>query len=294
VRLTAQQEDVVSVGQLRQLGFTEDEIRGRVLRGEWVRVHRGVLLVGRRLPSPHGALRAALFAAGPLAFLSHLTAVAVYRMRRINRRAIELTRPGAPRKLPGLIVHRSATVDPRDVRTYRDMRVSTFPRMLIELARRETPTELWRLITEGVRRNLLDLKKMEETLARHPRRPGLQKLTPLLDRYIDPTDRKSGLERAFAAYAPTDPRIPPYTPNIHIDRWEIDCWWPELQVALELDGRPYHRALADTDRDNAKNRWLQAHGILFCRITDFEWDYNREEAIDDLIAIIDLRRRAAA
>ena len=46
------------------------------------------------------------------------------------------------------------------------------PRMLIEVAPRETPQELDRLITQAARKNLLDVDKTEAALARHPAAPG--------------------------------------------------------------------------------------------------------------------------
>jgi hypothetical protein len=78
-------------------------------------------------------------------------------------------------------------------------------------------------VTVGVRKGVFDATKLSTTLARHPQRPGTRILHDLLHRYLDPTDRKSGLERSFDAYARTDPRIPPYERNVYLGPYEIDC-----------------------------------------------------------------------
>jgi len=64
--------------------------------------------------------------------------------------------------------------------------------------------------------------------------------------------------------------------------------WPEQKVALELDGRDYHSAIQDFDKDRIKDRQLQLYGLKPARITDFEWEYGRQQAIDDLLALLGL------
>jgi very-short-patch-repair endonuclease len=57
--------------------------------------------------------------------------------------------------------------------------------------------------------------------------------------------------------------------NVHIEGWEIDCWWPEQRVALELDGRPYHVAVTDMERDRTKDIKLGLSAIKPMRVTGF-------------------------
>jgi hypothetical protein len=125
-------------------------------------------------------------------------------------------------------------------------------------------------------------------MARHERRPGIAKLQLVAGRYLDPTDRKSGLEESFDAHCRSDPRIPPYEKNVHLGPYEIDCWFAAQRLAVELDGRPFHVALKDFDRDRAKDIWLQRQGSRVMRITDFMWEYGRTQAVEDLLALLAL------
>jgi hypothetical protein len=160
--------------------------------------------------------------------------------------------------------------------------------MLIELAPRETSRELERLITWGIRKSLLNLDEMRGALARARRRPGIAKLTRTLGGYLPTHDRKSDLERDFDAFLAEHPEIPPPERNIHIDIWEIDCYWPEHKLAVELDGRPYHISIRDIEKDKVKDAKLLTIGIRTLRITDTRFNLDRVGVYEDLVAALGL------
>jgi very-short-patch-repair endonuclease len=76
--------------------------------------------------------------------------------------------------------------------------------------------------------------------------------------------------------------------NVHIDGWEIDGWWPEQRVVLELDGRAYHTAVQDMERDRLKDTKLQILGIKPMRVTGDRWDLDRAGVRSDLLALLEL------
>jgi hypothetical protein len=282
--------------QLFGLGFSYKEVRWRVARGWLHPIHRGVYAVGHPKLTARGRLRAALMACGETAFLTGRTAAADHGLRAQNLKAIDVTvvAEHTPRH-DGLIVHRTSKPPHRsEVRSRYGLRVASVPRLLVDLAPRETPEEQLRLITEAVRKGCLNFASMEEALTRHAHAPGIKTLKDVYGRYRPGPDRKSELERSFDGYAAGDPRIPPYEKNVQMPPYELDCVWLDEGVVLELDGRPYHRALADRDRDNAKDIWLQRHQLAILRISDFRWEYDRAGAIDDLLALLELGRHRRA
>ena len=289
-RIASRQFGLITLVALYALGLTYTEVRRRVEKGRLYPIHRGVFAVGRPDLSPQGHLRAALLALDDAAFLSHRTSLAAQGLRAIDTRHIELTvvATSTPKR-PGLIIHR-ATSEPHkhEVRTRFGLRYSSLPRALVEVAPTESPEELARLITQGIRKNLVDFEAIDQTLARHGRRPGTGKLARLVHRYTDPTDRKSGLERAFDAVIGSDPRFPPYQRNLRAGPYEWDVVFPAQRLVVELDGRPYHVALQDMDKDRAKDIWAQRQGLRIMRITDFAWEYDRAQALQDLLALLAL------
>jgi hypothetical protein len=70
--------------------------------------HLNVFAVGHRKLSQRARLRAALLTCGPTSFLSHRTAAAVWGLRVLNMRRIEVTVPGAsaPHRRK-LVMHRT-------------------------------------------------------------------------------------------------------------------------------------------------------------------------------------------
>jgi hypothetical protein len=267
---------MISDQQLLVLGWTRKDIQGQVRRGTLHLEYRGVYSVGHRRVVAHARLLGALLSCGDSSFLSHRTAAAVWGLRAVNTRRIEVTVPGrrlGPRA--GIVIHQSAQPDPMDLAKHNGLRVSSVPRMLVEQSNTERQAELERLITEAVRKHVLDFTALEQTLARHERRPGLANLKQALRDYRPRADRKSGLERAFdELIAGTD--IPPPERNVYINGWEIDCYWPDFGLAVELDGRNYHSSLQDMERDRRKDADLLRLQIGSLRITDLRFELEPE------------------
>jgi very-short-patch-repair endonuclease len=289
-RIAARQLGVITRGQLYDLGFSYQQIKRRLALGRLHRVHHNVYAVGHRRLITQAHLVAAFLSVGPRSFLSHRTAAAVWGLRTTNVHDIELTLPGGGgRHHTSLTVHRTQTEPhPADVRTHGDLRVSSVPRMLIELAVREKPAELERLVTTAVQKRLLrpDARDgratLEEALTRHQRHPGMAKLTAVLAVYRNTKSSKSELERAFDRLLAQHPEIPDPQRNIYIDVWEIDRFWPQHNLAVELDGRPYHVAANAMERDRIKDAFLLRHQITPLRFTDFRIEHDAPGILRDL------------
>jgi hypothetical protein len=268
------------------------EILVLVRQGVLHRIHEGVYAVGHRNLTVKGHLTAAKMAAGPDAFFSDHTAAAIRGLRRIDTKRIELTIPvgHTPPKRTGLIVHRTTTpIDPLEVTWCDGFRVSTVPRLLVELSgRRADRQTLKDLLAAAVRNNVFDPEALEKIIRRHDRQPGVGTLKRVADFYRPLPDRKSELERMFDREHARRPEIPPCERNVIVDGWEIDCLWREHGVALELDGRRYHAALQDFDRDRRKDTALQLMRLLPMRASYWMWEGDKEGVIADLLALLAL------
>lgn len=289
--LAGRQFGLVTTEQLIGLGLSAREIRGRVGRGFLHELHPKVFAVGHPRVVSHARLLAAQFTCGGSSFLSHRTAAAVWGLRPVNVRRIEVTVLGtrALRRKP-LVVHHTVAVAEDEVRTRNGLRVSSVPRMLVEQSNNERQAELERLITESVRKRVLNFTQLEETLARHARRPGLANLKQALRDYRPRADRKSGLERAFdELISGTD--VPPPERNVYISGWEIDCYWAEFSLAVELDGRDYHSSVQDMERDRHKDGDLIKLGIWPLRITDLRFELEPDRVFADVHELTRPERR---
>ena len=287
--IAERQWGVVSYAQLTAVAFTPDEIRTMTRRGHLLRLFPEVYALGHRRLTRRGRLHAALLAAGDGAFLSHRTAAAVRGLRdHPNEVEVTAARGRTPRGAPGLRMHRTTIpIDCTQARPQQGLLVATVPRIVLDLARSERPGELQRLIRESIRTGQFDLAALRRATEAHPRRPGTALARAALCRYLPGSeDRKSWLETQFQDHQRSDPRLltPQYNQRLH--GHEIDVLWVDQRVALELDGRPYHSAVEDFDRDRAKDRTLTRHHWRPMRVSDVEWEHDRAHVLEDLYAVL--------
>ncbi len=294
--LGRRQDGVFAIEQLYALGVSDDRLALLVAQGRLRRRYRGVYVDALTTPTPRAELLAAQLALGPTAFLSHRTAAALHGLRPLNVRAIEVTviADHTPRR-GGLTVRRTVDApDPSEIRTRGALRVSSPARMIIELASRESRTELDRLVADCARRRLLQLEGIDAALRRRGRVPGLAKLRAALEHYRPAPVDASTLERDVAAWLATHPDIPTPERNVRLGdgRWEVDFLWPAQRLVLETDGSPYHLTPSELERDRVKDAWLQRHGYRVLRVTDFRFAHDRSGILEDLRALVGGRRAA--
>jgi Protein of unknown function (DUF559) len=292
------QSGVVRLRQLRALGFSDDDVVGMVTSAQLWRVRRGVYADARSPMTPRGHLFAATLSFAPKArpFFSHRTAAALLGVRDLSVGHLELTvvADHTPQR-PPLRIHRVSQPPPADeLRQANGLTHSSATRVLIELAARETPDELNRLITAVARRRLLDPQSVEQMLARHARDARIGELRAALAAYRPTPADNSGFEREFAHWITTDPRIPPPQRNVHLDEWELDFYWPDHRVVAETDGERYHMLANDRERDYRKDAWLQRHRIAVLRVGEFRFEHDRSGVLEDLLGLLGLDGDGAA
>ena len=113
-------------------------------------------------------------------------------------------------------------------------------------------------------------------------RQGTSRLRAVLATYLRTEDHKSELERAFDRLLAEHPDLPTPQRNVHLGVWELDRFWPQHKLVVELDGRPYHVAVADMERDRIKDAALQRLGLTPLRFTDFRVEHDVSGVLRDV------------
>ena len=217
-------------------------------------------------------LRAALLHAGPAAALSHTTALAVWGLRTLDR-PLHLTvdqsikRAGAP----SLLVHRRLRFDPESGQCVqrRGLLITALPRTVIDSWPLLPLPERRPLVLDLCNRGLVTAESLSGALAERPNVAGRRGLRQVIDLIADGC--RSELEAHGVLNVFRHRSLPPgvgqYQVQLPTHRITLDRAWPEVKLAVELDGAQHHTSPADRRKDLARDRELAALGWVVLRFT---------------------------
>jgi hypothetical protein len=257
--IAGRQHGIVAVEQLRAAGLDEAAVRRRVAAGRLHRLHRGVYAVGHRSLSWRGRWLAAVLAAGDGAVLSHASAAALWQFLRPIPGPVHVLLGAAVRRKrrPGLRIHRSRTLTPRDVTQRHGIAVTT-PARTIEDIRGEVEPYLFRRA----------LRQAELAGHRVP--------------HLSVTKRsRSDLELLFLALC-GDHGLPRPLVNHRVHGYRVDFFFVDQRLAVETDSWEYHRGSVAMEDDHARDLALRSHGIETRRYTGAQLEAAPEAVVADL------------
>jgi very-short-patch-repair endonuclease len=287
--LARRQHGVVTRQQLLEFGLSAQSIKHRVARGRLHSVVRGVFAVGRPELTQHGRWMAAVLSCGPEAALSHDDAGALLGIRRRRSGAIEVSIPfGAPRRRPGIIVHRRRNLTADDITVRNGIPVTTPVCTLIDLATRLEKGQLEAAINEADKRDLIDFELFPSVLNKLAPRPGLGVLRKTLDRSTF-TLTDSELERRFLPIARKAGLPPPETQR-YVNGFRVDFYWSDLGLVVETDGLRYHRTPAQQARDRRRDQAHSAIGLTALRFTHDQVRFEPDQVRETLSSVIHHRK----
>jgi very-short-patch-repair endonuclease len=262
--LARRQHGVVSTLQLLGLGLDRRAIHRRVAAGWLQAVHRGVYAVGAVPRTAEMQDMAAVLACGPAALLSHRSAAVRWDILRYAPK-IEVTAPRSRTPRAGIVVHRSRLIHDEDRAVVDGIPVTSVARTIVDLA--DGPE---RYLTAAVReaevRRLFDLQAIDRTFARLPGRRRRYRLRRMLAAYRhEPSFTRSGAERRFLEIC-RDQGLPVPEANSRIGEFEVDFYWPDARLAVELDSATFHMTTHAFRADRRRDRVLAARGIQVVRV----------------------------
>jgi very-short-patch-repair endonuclease len=193
--------------------------------------------------------------------LSHRDATALWDLLPATRAAIHVTVPPSGRaKRLGLVLHRCKIV--ADSVTVRNrIPVTTPTRTLVDLAATATRAQLIRAVEAAQHHHLLDLPSVRSAAAGRPGAKALLAITQHETRHT-----RSELEAAFLSVL-DDHGIPRPHMNAVIHGHEVGAYWPDHNLAVELDSRRHHLTPRAFEQDRRRDGDLHRHGVATLRFT---------------------------
>ena len=217
-------------------------------------------------------LRAALRHAGPPAALSHTTALAVWGLVPVER-PLHMTIDQSIRRAGAtdVVVHRRLRFRPEAPQCVvrNGLLITALPRSLVDAWPLLPVAERRPLLLDVGRRRLVLPEDLRAALAERPNVGGHRALTEAIALVEDGCQseleahgvlnvfRHSSLPRSVGQH-----RLALTGGTISLDRA-----WPEVKLAVELDGARHHTSPEDRRRDLARDRDLAAMGWVVLRFT---------------------------
>jgi very-short-patch-repair endonuclease len=280
--VAARQRGRISRLQLVAVSVGPNTIDRLARRGYLIRQHRAVYAVGHLGPIPLANETAALLALRAGALLSHETSARMWGMLPAGSGDGQIhvivpgSSPGA--SLNGVVTHRSAALEPWDLRMRDGLPVTSAARALLDMAPTQTTRALESALGQALYLRLIRQRDLEPLRRRCADRRRCARLTALISSWEEPAMTRSEAEDLFLSLV-RRAELPEPKVNMDWQKRERDFRWPESRLIVEIDGWAGHGLRPAFESDRRRDARALAVGSSTMRIT---WRQLR----DDSLAVI--------
>jgi hypothetical protein len=267
---------------------------GHVGRRSLTRVFPHVYCSSARQVDDHLLLRAALRHAGRGAAVSHTSALAVWGLVDL-RRPVHLTVDQSVRRAgcTDLVVHRRLRfrAEPPQCVIRQGLLVTDLARALVDSWPLLPVADRRPLVLDAARRRLVSGPALVDALAERPNVGGHRTLRQAVDLVHDGCESELealGVLGVFR-HRSLPPSIGQYRVALPSGTVRLDRAWPQVKVAVELDGARHHTSPEDRRRDLARDTALAAQGWIVLRFTYADVRRDPEHVRRQVLAVIRTR-----
>lgn len=251
--IASRQHGRISHAQLIGLGVDRDRIKRWCADGRLRRVYRQVYAVGHAAPSLHAGLMGAVLACGRGAVVSHRSAGHALGILRARPALPEISVPTpGGRRQEWIRVHRDQTLVSADTTALHEIPMTSVPRVLLDIAPSTSPGELTRAGHEAWIRHRVSPLHVKACIARNPTKKGAAKLLRALGADVTLSDLEDGFLALLKRHG-----LPPPRTNIDHAGDKVDCYWPQIDLTIELLGYRFHATRKAFEDDIARRRRSQ-------------------------------------
>lgn len=171
-----------------------------------------------------------------------------------------------PGSRDGARIHRPGKLLPNEVRWRQDIPLTSPADTVLDLAATVGRDELEAAWALAVSERLAGDDELRSAVEASPRRPGLAALRELAARRVRPAVPRSENERRMLGLV-RQARLPEPQANATVYGKEVDLWWPDARVALEVDAFRTHDSPQSFESDRLLDADFKAGGIEVLRFT---------------------------
>lgn len=289
-RLAARQYGVVTREQLKDLGYSNASIERAVASGRLHMWHRSVFAVGHQGLSPHGLCMAAVLFRGAGTLISFQSAAWLWGLERKLEIPVHVSVRWRGHAQGAIGLHHCPALRDGDFAKTEGLPVTSVARTLLDYAWTAKRYRLEGAIDRADRLDPLDLEAIDRILDEVRGHRGNRRLRKALTIYHEQGFTRSGGEkRMLAALADAGVRRPAV--NIHVEGYELDFFWEEERLAVELDSWEYHRTRRSFEEDRGRQDDLAMADIETIRVTGTRLRREPRKVAMRVAAHLDRRRQ---
>jgi hypothetical protein len=177
-----------------------------------------------------------------------------------------VTVPSPHHARSSIAVHYARDISEADRALVQNIPVTSLARTLLDYAATVPSDRLDKGIERAEELELLDLSEVDELLTRTVGHSGHGRLRRALELYRPPPFTRSGLERRFLALV-EEAGLPKPVTGFNELGHELDVYWPEQGLVVELDLYETLRTRGAFERDRLRQEDLLLDGIRMTRVT---------------------------
>jgi very-short-patch-repair endonuclease len=292
--VSLRQHGLITRAQALRIGLTARQVEGRSRSGRWTRVGRGIYRTGGAPDVWEQRVMCACLEGRAMA--SHRTAAPLWRLSGFPEHRLEVTvRRGVRFNREGVVVHESLDLDRIEPVVLRGIPTTPLDRTILDLGAVMRFEDYDLFVQRVVASGRITWQQLLDVLVHHARRgrDGVGRLRAVLDeRYgVVPagSDFEVLVERLLVDHGLPEPVRQHEIRSVK--GWfiaRVDLAYPELKIAIELDGRAFHSDAEAFERDRERQNQLVLRGWTVLRFT---WKQLLEEPGRIVQTVLDARRR---
>lgn len=263
-RVAGRQHGIIGAEQAELCGLSRKARATRRRRGQWQDLHPGVYLLGVESPSYPARVLAAVMSRAPAVAAGGLSAGWLNGMLERQPTSVDITVLDGRNRgaLAGVRVHRPRVLP---VRVFWRQGIPVLSPMdtLFELAGTLDPEMLEMACALTLHKRLVSRSALASRLETSPRRPGLIALRAAA---ADPQLTRSRYERRLSKLVRLAELPRPET-NVEVHGKELDLYWPDASLGIEVDAYGTHGGTAAFEDDRKLDADLAAADLDVRRFT---------------------------
>jgi very-short-patch-repair endonuclease len=259
------QHGLITRRQLLRGGLSRHIVEHRLRTARLRAVHAGVYRVGPVVSRCAREMAAVLACEGSV--LSHRSVAPLWRLAgpRDAREPVELTHADRQSRRPGIRMYRSSLATD-EITSIDCIPVTSVARTLLDLSRVSSPREIERALAFADREHPAYREELLLLVDRYRSRSGVRRLRQLL---ASPTS--AALTRSEAEDRLLDlirsGGLPAPRTNVVVHGFQVDCYWKDARLVVEVDGYAWHGSARAFVRDRKRDAALAAAGVQVLRLS---------------------------